>query len=189
MPDRRLDSPVPDKNSGTRTGTARDRLGRSGPGPDPVQMVPGGTFILGRVDMVRGTWGGGWVVRLWGGMAQHQTCQSCLPPCSVQSVATDSPLRDSGGGGGCTLSFMSFLSRHWLTVKPSFYFPHQQRFLYSAKCCLSTDGPELAKDYGTGGWLSVVSGLRLGILHEVVELALHDLGELELKHLNAVGHG
>ena len=40
---------------------------------------------------------------------------------------------------------------------------------------------------GVGGW--VVSGLGLGILHEVVELALHDLSELELKHLNAVGCG
>ena len=99
LPDQRLDSPVPDKNSGTGTGTARDRLDWSGPGPDPVQMVPGGTFILGHIDMVRGTWGGRWVVRSWGGMAQHQTRQSHPPPCSAQSVATNGPLQDSGGGG------------------------------------------------------------------------------------------
>ena len=66
--DRRLDSPVPDEISGTGTGTARDRLDRSGPGPDPVQTVPGGTFIPGRVDAVRGSRGGGRVVRSWGGV-------------------------------------------------------------------------------------------------------------------------
>ena len=44
-----------------RTGTARDRLDWSGPGPDLVQTVPGGTFIPGHVNTVRGTWGAdGW---------------------------------------------------------------------------------------------------------------------------------
>ena len=43
------------RDTGTRT---RDRLYRSGPSPDLVQTVPGGTFILGRVDTVRGSRGG-----------------------------------------------------------------------------------------------------------------------------------
>ena len=60
MPDRRPDSLVPDKNSGTWTRTARDCLDRSGPSPDLVQMVPGGTFIPGHVNAVRGSRGGGW---------------------------------------------------------------------------------------------------------------------------------
>ena len=50
-------------------------------------------------------------------------------------------------------------------------------------------GQSWLRTYGTGRWLSVVSRLGLGILHEVVEPALHDLSELELKHLNAAGHG
>ena len=36
LPDRRPDSPVPDKIFGTKTGTATDCLYQSGPGPDPV---------------------------------------------------------------------------------------------------------------------------------------------------------
>ena len=39
--DQRLDGPVPDKISGTGTGTARDRLYQSGPGPDWVQTWTG----------------------------------------------------------------------------------------------------------------------------------------------------
>ena len=84
--------------SGTRTGTAWDCLYRSGPGPDPVQMVPCGTFIPGHVDAVRrsrGGWAGG-----EGGMARCRTCQSHPLPCSAQSVATDGQLWDSGGGEG-----------------------------------------------------------------------------------------
>ena len=50
-------------------------------------------------------------------------------------------------------------------------------------------GQSWLRTYGTGRWLSVVSRLGLGILHEVVELALHDLGELELKRLDAAGRG
>ena len=65
MPDWRPDSLVPDEISGTRTGTTRDLLDRPDPGPDPVQMVPGGKFIPGRVNAVRGSrggWAGGEVV-------------------------------------------------------------------------------------------------------------------------------
>ena len=36
----------------------RDCLDQSDPGPDLVQMVPGGKFILGHLDAVRGSRGG-----------------------------------------------------------------------------------------------------------------------------------
>ena len=49
----------------------QDCLDRSGPGPDPVQTVPGSTFILGRIDVVRGSRGGGQVMRLWPGVARR----------------------------------------------------------------------------------------------------------------------
>ena len=42
--------------------------------PDPVQMVPGGTFILGHINMVRGShgrWAGGEVVAALGNLVSE----------------------------------------------------------------------------------------------------------------------
>ena len=153
LPDWRPDSPVPDEISGTRTGTARDHLDQSGPGPDPVQTVPGGTFIPGCVDAVRGShggWAGGEVVG-WGGLASNLSITSSA--LFSASVATEGQLWDSGGGGGAYVEEAADSADHEAGLVKAHDAcggiaggaadeVHAKELHQGTNC----DGPELAKD-------------------------------------------
>ena len=101
LPDRRLDSLGPDEISGTRPRTAWDHLYQSGPSPDPVQTVPGSTFIPGHIDAVRGCRGGraGGEVVGQHGLASNPSITSSALFSAICPVATNGQLWDSGGGG------------------------------------------------------------------------------------------